>query len=465
MKKKVMIFFAIAMAFVPAVKIEAAVGTAPAGQGSGLLEGGSLDAMTASGEDGTAEQWPSPYVYALAGTHDFRLGDMANTIEPYYVDENGDEWMHDSESEEDRYYRVFGWSYDQEAKLYYPVVGWIYDPGDNSYHQAVDMSKKAHEGDRLDLGMTNTGPDPSPVVQGSDSSLYAADRTDSNGNRQLFDPEEDKYLPVCDKTEEIKAITEKNGPDRRFEKLFEKKRRTGAGTAGRKSLPKSLGYGVSYTKNCQEAFQTGTSLYYHAICPKTLGGGVEGYVCLSGTNRAAKGAEVLVAYHGQGEPELKIYDWARPKTERWQVSVHYADLQNYLLEKKVDGKASRCIAVQNRTVKTGPGKWQNLVWLKNGKTGEFDLVYTYAYAAKLAEQRDTGHGAFGPCVEAFQGLGKKRTNIIGFSGIYLRSKDTGYSKPGWGSCKRLTKKLGFACKGKIGFELAFKKSNDTFGVH
>ena len=154
-------------------------------------------------------------------------------------------------------------------------------------------------------------------------------------------------------------------------------------------VPGGVGYGAYFTSSFQQGFTTGTTLFYNIICPSKAGGDVNNYLYLTSTNRAAKGVEAFISYYKQNNPYFKIYDWARQESARWQVSMSYSDLSDYLTLKTIKGVYRQCITVQNRTVKSSSTQWKNVVWLKNYRTNSYDQIYTYTYTATLSDQRDS----------------------------------------------------------------------------
>ena len=104
-------------------------------------------------------------------------------------------------------------------------------------------------------------------------------------------------MPINHIEGEIALITERNGHDYEFERLFEEKREQEAAKAKQFSrdnetsdspVPGGVGYGAYYTSTFQNDFTTGTTLFYNIICPTVAGGDVSNYLYLTSTNRAAK---------------------------------------------------------------------------------------------------------------------------------------------------------------------------------
>lgn len=301
-----------------------------------------------------------------------------------------------------------------------------------------------------------------------------ADVVDASGTEYLFDPETNEYLPICHVEDEVAAISLKNGHDYEFETKFEQKRLSDAlmskgvmqvDSESNTPIPGGVGYGAYFTSDFQSDFTTGTTLFYNIICPSKAGGDVDDHLYLTSTNRAAKGVEAFISYYKQDNPYFKVYDWARSSTDRWQVSMTYDDLADYLTTKTISGVNRQCVTVQNRTAQSSSTEWKNIVSLKNYKTNSYDQVYTYTYKATLSDQRDSHYGSWGPIVETFQDSYNKDTNIIGFYNINLMSKTTAYSNNTWQEWELLTDEVSYIRNDKLGFSTVFLSPNYTFGVH
>lgn len=306
------------------------------------------------------------------------------------------------------------------------------------------------------------------------SGLSAADMVDDNGTEYLFDPETNQYLPIRHIEAEVAEITKRNGHDLEFEKQFESKRAADAilakNTAQSRSateapVPGGVGYGTYFTSDFQSDFTTGTTLFYNIICPSKAGGDVNDYLYLTSTNRAAKGVEAFISYYKQNNPYFKVYDWAQPESDRWQVSMSYSELSDYLTTKTISGASRQCVTVQNRTVKSSSTQWKNVVWLKNYETDSYDQIYSYTYTATLSDQRDSHYGSWGPIVETFQEAYDENTNVVGFYNINLMSKTTAYTSSTWGEWELLTDDVSTIRNDNLGFSVVFRTPNHTFGVH
>lgn len=204
-------------------------------------------------------------------------------------------------------------------------------------------------------------------------------------------------------------------------------------------------------------------MYYNIICPATVGGDVNSFLYLTATYRAAKGVEAFISYYAQENPYFKVYDWAKPESDRWQVALSYSDLSDYLLTKTIGGASRQCISVQNNTVQVSSTQLANYVWLYNSTTETYDQIYTYT--ATLSDQRDSHYGSWGPIVETFQDAYESDTNIIGFYHTHLKSKTTPYSNSSMGDWELLTNAVSTIRNDSLGFSVAFINPNHTFGVH
>lgn len=187
--------------------------------------------------------------------------------------------------------------------------------------------------------------------------VYASDENVaqlSSNEEYLYDPETKEYLPVRHLETEISVISEENGHDYEFERLFEEKRANDKERAEKANQTKSLrdmpipggvGYGVFYTSSFQSDFTTGTSIFHNIVCPSVAGGDVDNYLYLTSTNRAAKGVEALISYYDQNYLCFKVYDWAQPESNRWQVNMTYANLSDYFTSRTVGGVLRQCITL------------------------------------------------------------------------------------------------------------------------
>jgi hypothetical protein len=94
--------------------------------------------------------------------------------------------------------------------------------------------------------------------------------------------------------------------------------------------PGGVGYGFFYTPTYRVAWKTGSRLEFSISCPTVAGGNVNSWLYLTATNRTGKGVEAFVSYHVQDEFSFKVYDWAKPDADRWQVDSPYSTLADYL---------------------------------------------------------------------------------------------------------------------------------------
>lgn len=290
----------------------------------------------------------------------------------------------------------------------------------------------------------------------------------------LYDPGENKYLPVRHVEDEVKAISEENGHDYEFEHKFEESRKVEAGLMHGKqknsllseaNIPGGVGYGTYFTSSFKDDFTTGTNIYYNIICPSTAGGNVNNLLYLTSSNRAAKGVEAFIYYDKQNNPTFRVFDWSRPEAEHWQTNLSYNELkQKYLWTINIKGTNRQCVTVQNQTYQTSSNKWINVVWLKNSNTGEYDRIYSHTYTATLADQRDSYFGSWGPIVETFQNS-YSNTNVMGFYNINLQSKTTSYSSSTWNGFELLTSNVSTIRSDNLGFKLLFLDPNYTFAVN
>ena len=297
----------------------------------------------------------------------------------------------------------------------------------------------------------------------------------------LLNPNDNKYYPVRDLTNEFEQISLNTPRDLEFERKFENKRKNEEKEEKSKKLsgfhelisfdrnsslpiPGGVGYGVYYNSNFQYDFTYGTTLSYDIICPTQAGGDVNNYLYLTGTNRAAKGVEAFISYYGQNDFHFRVYDWALPESDRWTRNISYSALGDYLSTKTISGSSRQIISIQNRTVQVSNNQWENIVWLWNYSTLTYDKIY-YSddyYYATLADQKDSYYGSWGPIVETFQDYYYYDTNVVGFYLVQLMSKNNSSS---WSSWELLTTDNSYTMPLAHGFSTVFSTPNHTFGVH
>ncbi|RSX55939.1 hypothetical protein D2E26_0502 [Bifidobacterium dolichotidis] len=303
--------------------------------------------------------------------------------------------------------------------------------------------------------------------------LSAADMVDSNGIAYLFDVETDRYLPIRQREAKAAAITQRNRTHLEFEQQLDGNRATDtrllsktarARAATEDPVPGGVGYGAFFQDQFQYGFTSGTSLLYSIICPSQVGGNVYSHLYLTSTNRAAKGVEAFISYLGQDTLVFKVFDWAQPESDRWQVYMPYSELSDYLTTQPVNGEGRQIVTVQNTTVQVSSTQWMNAVWLKNYRTNSFDRVYSYTYNVTLSDQRDSHYGEWGPIVETFQEH-FENTNVVGFNNVYFKSKTTDYTSKTWNDWELLTDDVSYIRNDGYGFMTAFRRPNYTFGVY
>ena len=265
----------------------------------------------------------------------------------------------------------------------------------------------------------------------------------------VFDPELNQFAPMRDRREEMKRISE-NYPTSEEEKatflrheraddraVASSQRRGEAGGAGplawarraaqcksdaRLAVYGDVGFGVFY-KSGQLAFANFSILYHYILGPATLGGDVNNFFYLTATNRTAKGVEAFLCYYKQENPFFKVYDWSKPESDRWSLSIPFAHLSRYFTTVGVGGHQLPAIHVINATRLKAGTTWVNEVLLFDQTQSAYDFVYSHEYTLGLNnEQRDSHYGSWGPIVETFQQFGQD-TNILGFRRATLLQDD------------------------------------------
>lgn len=289
--------------------------------------------------------------------------------------------------------------------------------------------------------------------------IFATNIEDPLIPTSLLDPNTGEYLPVTDVREAITELTEEMPEDIIFEEKFVAQHRADnkSRAADLPPVPGGVGYGAFYNAAFQKSFTKGTILAKDIITPRKAGGNVSDYLYLTSCNRASKGVEAFILYKGQEDFMFKVFDWARPEAERWQVSIPYSKMSKYIRSKDFYGTTRNFVTVQNRTEQTGTNKWTNYVWLGT-KTG-YDLVYSYTYTATLTQQRDKWYGSWGPIVETFQ-KSYSNVNPMGFGAVQLSAKNSS----AWSKFSYLSASQSTIRNDKLGFKPTLLSPNHAFLV-
>jgi hypothetical protein len=225
-------------------------------------------------------------------------------------------------------------------------------------------------------------------------------------------------------------------------------------------VPGGVGYGVFYNGSFKSAFAQGTSFYFDIVCPTSPGGNVNTWLYLTGMNRAGRGIEAFVSYYGQTTPHFKVFDWARPEAEHWQIDCPWSSLGSYLGTVTAHGDTYQTLGVWNSTYQTSAGQWRNEAWLWNRAASRWDLIYRYDYAGTQAEQTGGFIGSWGPIVETFQDS-YQNTNRFGALNTMLISRN---SSGAWGSWQLLSAADSYIRVDNKGFDLTFLDPNYAFVV-
>jgi hypothetical protein len=225
-------------------------------------------------------------------------------------------------------------------------------------------------------------------------------------------------------------------------------------------VPGGVGYGVFYEPAFKSGFAQGTSLYLDIACPTQPGGNVNTWLYLTAMNRAGRGIEAFVAYFAQDQPRFKVFDWARPEAEHWQIDLAWSSLGSYLGTVSAHGQSFQTIGVWNSTFQLTADQWRNEALLLNRAANRWDLIYRYDYAATQAEQTGGFTGSWGPIVETFQDS-YDNTNPVGALNTMLISRN---SVGTWGSWALLGPTQSYIRTDNKGFDLSFLDPNYAFVV-
>ena len=278
----------------------------------------------------------------------------------------------------------------------------------------------------------------------TDRRTWIQERTLANSNK---DPEEDEISQKdfyrhavlrawgqgvdINRDPKLKLLAIKAGMD--LESLSQKDVTNRNITSKRKDkdlpVPGGVGYGVYYNSNSL-LWSNETLLFQRMIVPRTPGGDVASTLYNTATNRSNLGVEALISYNAQSDARFRVFDWARPSADRWQVNLTYSDLSDYLGNAESDdGVWRQELLLFNHTYKTSTNNWVNAVLLQNRVTDHLDVIYMYSYTTSVETdntyQPGEHYGSWGPIFETFQdhdGSNKP----IGSHNFYLR-QDGGYN--------------------------------------
>ncbi len=224
--------------------------------------------------------------------------------------------------------------------------------------------------------------------------------------------------------------------------------------------PGGVGFGFYYDPKYKVAWETGSALEVSIVCPTVVGGNVNDWLYLTSTNRTAKGLEALVSYYAQNALSFKVYDWALPDADRWQVDRPYSQLTDYLGSLEIDGVMYQTLHVLNSTYQIGTATWRNEVSLFNLTLQDMDVVYSFDYSATIWEQKTTGSGFWAPIVETFQDR-YSGTSPLGFAYTNLAPR---FAESGWGAWEALAPSNAYLKKDFESFTISFLNPNDTWIV-
>jgi len=161
-------------------------------------------------------------------------------------------------------------------------------------------------------------------------------------------------------------------------------------------VPGGVGFGFFFTDAFRTAWGTGTSIRYDIVYPARPGGNVSDYLYLTTTNRSTLGTEALVAFYGQDEPWLFVWDWAVPG---FVIMLPLSYLDAYV-QAGNGAAAPQTLSIWNSTYNIGGFYYRNAVHLFNRQRGAWDLIWQNDYPSDDATQK--AGGGWGPIVETFQ---------------------------------------------------------------
>jgi hypothetical protein len=277
----------------------------------------------------------------------------------------------------------------------------------------------------------------------------------------IFDPWEERDVPVRDIREDVKKITEANPPSEQSIEGFLDHRRhlvqdvdvTGVEIHSAPLVPTPGGVGVGvYFKENLIGFSETTTMYWWIVAPKFLGGPSRSLVYLTSSNQAARGTEALVEYCDQLPAVFRIWDWATPPQangSRFVVSIPFANWGDHHIPVTIDGTQHHALYVVNRTLRVGPDLWANDVLVYDNSTRSFDWTWHYEHTWR---KKASVYFGWGPIIEPFMPYDFQTTNVVGYAKARLvTDKINAILAPG---NSRIVQR-------NVGFETIFSEPNHT----
>jgi hypothetical protein len=163
-------------------------------------------------------------------------------------------------------------------------------------------------------------------------------------------------------------------------------------------IPGGVGYGAYY-RDGSLRFKNYSVLYYKIVTIPDIGNAANDWLYLTSTNRAPKGVEAYVAYHGQNKPMFNIFDWSKEDDARFALSRPYDWLDDYLIPHPAGTSQYQTVHVVNSTRRIAGTTWTNDVMVYNQNTQGYDLVYSSQYDLPSLEEEN--YLWWGPIVETF----------------------------------------------------------------
>ena len=200
-------------------------------------------------------------------------------------------------------------------------------------------------------------------------------------------------VPVVDVRAKVAAITAENRISGKETRKFLRHRRkllrriwAGIKAFSLSKFAAPVGYaalGVEFDKVIL-GFRASTAIYWYAVAPKILGGTSSSLVYLTASNEATRGCEALVAYDEprSGLASFRVFDWADEVAGKppWGVVLPHAEWTDYSVNVKLNDKDHAALYIANKTSHDmQKAIWCNEVFLFNGRTKTFDLLWHNAY--------------------------------------------------------------------------------------
>jgi hypothetical protein len=302
----------------------------------------------------------------------------------------------------------------------------------------------------------------------------------SDGEVLAYEPTDDKYVPVVDATDQFNRLLEKFPISKRTKQAFYRQRvklteeadvpaeqkiallrklghdiqDVAADTRSRQVMlrdffsqpieeedegeeppspmpvPGGIGFGIRF-KDDELLFNDSSTLYSYIVTNWSVGSPRNRWLYLTSTNRAPCCLEAFVSYQDQEGPRFTIYDWSRPRGDRWVYSTPISYLRPYQSVYTIQGRSFPLIYVMNVTVRLSGDYWKNAAFLYNfaeeyaGR--KWSLVYYNNY--ELPPEESSYYLWWGPIIETFYPHQTEINDLGFFEAALLQDGELRYLTP------------------------------------